>query len=87
MPIFTIGEPTDEAYCLPYAQFLLAPLDPQGTGGAFCCRLPWRPLTYAPSTTLTARVNIEPHPVGVLPTVLAQVNCVSTITLAKQIGR
>ena len=28
LPIFTIGEQTDTAYCLPYAQFLRAPLDP-----------------------------------------------------------
>ena len=28
LPIFTIGEPMDEAYCLPYAQFLPSPAGP-----------------------------------------------------------
>ena len=48
LPIFTIGEQTDTAYCLLYAQFLRAPLAPQGTGGAFLCRLHPRVRNYYP---------------------------------------
>jgi hypothetical protein len=49
LPIFTIGCPVNEAYCLPYAQFLLSPAGPQGTGGAFLCRLPCRRFDRYPS--------------------------------------
>jgi hypothetical protein len=48
LPIFTIGEPTDEAYCLPLRAIPSSPAGPQGTGGAFLCRLHPRVRNYYP---------------------------------------
>jgi len=73
LPIFTIGEPTDEAYCLLYAQFLRAPLAPKAPAGlsfagcpvvASADTFPAWDRTAEPRTASAPPPKLRPRPSG-----------------------